>query len=47
MMEAVSDSETSVSFYETTWCNIPEDLVFILLPSYLLLGRFMPYLVVG
>jgi hypothetical protein len=25
MMEAVSTSETSVSFYETTQCNIPED----------------------
>jgi hypothetical protein len=21
----VSTSETSVNFYETTWCNIPED----------------------
>jgi hypothetical protein len=25
MMEAVSTSETSVNFYKTTWCNIPED----------------------
>jgi hypothetical protein len=25
MMEAVSTSETSVNFYETTWRNIPED----------------------
>jgi hypothetical protein len=25
MMEAVSISETSVNFYETTQCNIPED----------------------
>jgi hypothetical protein len=25
MMEAVSTSETSVNFYETTRCNIPED----------------------
>jgi hypothetical protein len=25
MMEAVNTSETSVSFYETTGCNIPED----------------------
>jgi hypothetical protein len=24
MMETVSTSETSVSFYKTTWCNIPE-----------------------
>jgi hypothetical protein len=25
MMEAVSTSEIWVSFYHTTWCNIPED----------------------
>jgi hypothetical protein len=25
MMEAVSTSETSVNFYQTTWYNIPED----------------------
>jgi hypothetical protein len=25
MMEAVCTSETSVNFYETTWCNIAED----------------------
>jgi hypothetical protein len=25
MMEAVRTFETSVSFYETTWHNIPED----------------------
>jgi hypothetical protein len=25
MMEAVSTSETSVNFYQTTWRNIPED----------------------
>jgi hypothetical protein len=25
MMEAVSTSETSVNFYETTWPDIPED----------------------
>jgi hypothetical protein len=25
MMEAVSTSETSVNFYETTWSKIPED----------------------
>jgi uncharacterized integral membrane protein len=25
MMEAVNTSETSVSFYQTTQCNIPED----------------------
>jgi hypothetical protein len=25
MMEAMSTSETSASFYETTWRNIPED----------------------
>jgi hypothetical protein len=24
MMEAGGTSETSVNFYETTWCNIPE-----------------------
>jgi hypothetical protein len=24
MMDAVSSSETSVSFYQTTWRNIPE-----------------------
>jgi hypothetical protein len=25
MMEAASTSETSVNFYQTTWCNILED----------------------
>jgi hypothetical protein len=25
MMEAASISETLVNFYQTTWCNIPED----------------------
>jgi hypothetical protein len=25
MMETVSSSETLVNFYQTTWCNIPED----------------------
>jgi hypothetical protein len=25
MMEAASTSEMSVSFHQTTWCNIPED----------------------
>jgi hypothetical protein len=25
MMEAASNSETSVNFYQTIWCNIPED----------------------
>jgi hypothetical protein len=25
MIEAVSTSETSVSFYQTTWRNIPEE----------------------
>jgi hypothetical protein len=25
MIEAVSTSETSVNFYQTTWRNIPED----------------------
>jgi hypothetical protein len=25
MMEAASTSETLVNFYQTTWCNIPED----------------------
>jgi hypothetical protein len=25
MMEAVSTSEMSVSFYQAAWCNIPED----------------------
>jgi hypothetical protein len=25
MMEAISTSETSVNFYQTTWRNIPED----------------------
>jgi hypothetical protein len=24
-MEAVSTSETSITFNQTTWCNIPED----------------------
>jgi hypothetical protein len=28
MMEAVSISETWVSIYQTTWCNIPEDSQF-------------------
>jgi hypothetical protein len=26
MMEAASTSEMSVNFYQTTWCNIPEDI---------------------
>jgi hypothetical protein len=25
MMKAVSTSETSVNFYQTAWCKIPED----------------------
>jgi hypothetical protein len=25
MMEAASTFETSVNFYQATWCNIPED----------------------
>jgi hypothetical protein len=25
MMEAAGTSETSVNFYQTTWCNNPED----------------------
>jgi hypothetical protein len=25
MMEAVNTFEMSVNFYQTTWCNIPED----------------------
>jgi hypothetical protein len=25
MMEAASTSETSVNFYQTTWCNIRKD----------------------
>jgi hypothetical protein len=25
MMESVSTSEMSINFYQTTWCNIPED----------------------
>jgi hypothetical protein len=25
MMEVSNSSETSVHFYQTTWCNIPED----------------------
>jgi hypothetical protein len=25
MAEASSTSETSINFYQTTWCNIPED----------------------
>jgi hypothetical protein len=25
IMEVANMSETSVSFYQTTWCNIPED----------------------
>jgi hypothetical protein len=31
LMEAVSTSETSVSFYKTTRCNIPDDSRFHLL----------------
>jgi hypothetical protein len=30
MMEAVRTSETSVNFYQTTRCNIPEEIIFIL-----------------
>jgi hypothetical protein len=26
MMEAVSTYETTVSFYQITWCSIPEDI---------------------
>jgi hypothetical protein len=33
MMEAVSTSEAVVSFYKTTWCNIPGD-------SHFLIGNF-------
>jgi hypothetical protein len=29
IMEAVSSSETSVNTYQTTWCNIPEEVIFI------------------
>jgi hypothetical protein len=29
MMEVIQTSETSVNFYETTWCNIPEAAIFI------------------
>jgi hypothetical protein len=29
MMEAVSTSETSVNFYQTTWCNIPRTVIFL------------------
>jgi hypothetical protein len=25
IVEVASTSETSVNFYQTTWCNIPED----------------------
>jgi hypothetical protein len=28
-MEAVSTSETSVTFHQTTWCNNPEEAIFI------------------
>jgi hypothetical protein len=28
VMEAVSTSEMSVNFYETTWCNIPKAVIF-------------------
>jgi hypothetical protein len=30
MMEAISTSETSVSFYQTAWHNMPEAVIFIL-----------------
>jgi hypothetical protein len=30
MMEAINTSETSVNFYETTWCNIQKTVIFIL-----------------
>jgi ribosomal protein L18E len=29
MMETVSTSETSVNFYQTTWRNNPEEVIFI------------------
>jgi hypothetical protein len=29
MMEAQSTSENSINFCETTWCNIPEDGMFL------------------
>jgi hypothetical protein len=29
MMEAVNDSETCASFYETARCNVPQDSLFI------------------
>jgi hypothetical protein len=29
MMEAVSSSETLSIFYQTTWCNNPEEVIFI------------------
>jgi hypothetical protein len=32
IMEAVSTSETLVSFYETTWSNIPEEVIIVLTP---------------
>jgi hypothetical protein len=29
VMEAASTSETSVNFYETTWRNIPDDIIIL------------------
>jgi hypothetical protein len=34
MMEAVGTSESSVNFYQTTWCNIPEDSNFQKFPLF-------------
>jgi hypothetical protein len=34
MMEAASTSKTSVNFYETTWRNNPEEVIFEFYPSY-------------
>jgi hypothetical protein len=34
MMGAVSTSETSVNFWQSTWCNIPEDSRFSCLPAW-------------
>jgi hypothetical protein len=41
MMEAVSTSETSDNFYETTQCNIPED-IFEHVSLWLLARDFLP-----
>jgi hypothetical protein len=29
IIEAASSSETPVNFYQTTWCNNPEDSCFV------------------